>query len=265
MKSLAFFALSAIATAAMAGPVAAPPAMGTISITGTSSQTLVVNGGSVKNTANDYTYANQNIASNKGNATISGISTQSSTLTGATVTNEAVKGGDVAVQNLASNVGNTTVGPLTGSFPLIKGTSTQTANVSDATVENKAQGQAGCRGFDCDNAAIAYQNVASNMGNINIPGNSSQTANVSGHALVSNFADGAASRAVQNIASNYGDVTVSGTSIQVASIYGGAVVANLAKGNYAHAAQNLASNDSCMPPPPICIGPACSTWSHAPQ
>ena len=39
MKSLAFFALSAIATAAMAGPVAAPPAMGTISITGTSSQT----------------------------------------------------------------------------------------------------------------------------------------------------------------------------------------------------------------------------------
>lgn len=255
MKSLAFFALSAIATAAMAGPVPAP--MGTITISGNSSQTLSVNGGYVANMANPYSYANQNIASNKGNITISGSSTQSSTLTGANVTNEAKLNGDVAVQNLASNVGSVDV----KTSPSVAGSSMQTANVDHSNVTNQAKGYVGCRGSDCADAALAYQNVASNMGNVTISGHSTQSASVSGNSTLNNLADGAKTMAVQNVASNYGNVMISGNSTQIASISGNALVVNQAKGNSAHAAQNLASNDSCLPPPPICVGPACGPYA----
>ena len=103
MKSIAFFALSLVATAAMAtGPVN----VAKINITGTSDQTASVNGGYVKNTAQQQSYANQNIASNKGRIDIDGTSKQTATLANAHVTNTAQSAGDVAVQNLASNVGN---------------------------------------------------------------------------------------------------------------------------------------------------------------
>lgn len=258
MKSLAFFALTAVATAAMATGNAP---MGVITISGTSAQTVTVNGGNVKNTANDYTYANQNIASNKGGITISGKSMQTSSLQNSDVTNEAKLNGDVAVQNLASNVGNVKVeGPYKAS-PIVKGSSSQTANVTDSTVRNVAKGEESCFGFNCRDAALAYQNLSSNMGDITISGSSVQRTNVSGDSLVSNKADGPQTVAVQNVASNYGTVTISGSSSQVAAIGGGAVVANLARGRNALAAQNLASNDSCMPPPPVCVGPACGPYA----
>ena len=262
MKTLAFLAFSAVATAAMATGPSFHTFSG-ISISGTSSQTISVNGGLVKNTANDHTYANQNIASNKGAVDIQGNSTQSSTLRGATVTNEAVHNGDVAVQNLASNVGNVVVDRSVSFFPYtIKvGNSTQTANVTNSSVTNKASGDEGCRDFDCRDAALAYQNVSSNMGDINISGTSNQTTNISGGSTLRNKADGAQTVAVQNVASNYGSVNISGSSTQTASISSHAVVANLALGTKAHAVQNLASNDSCDPPPVVCVGPACGPYA----
>ena len=71
MKTLAFFALSALATASYA---LTPAPMGEIRITGTSNQTASVNGAVVKNTAESNAYANQNLASNKGSVTITGTS-----------------------------------------------------------------------------------------------------------------------------------------------------------------------------------------------
>ncbi|MEZ5608455.1 MAG: hypothetical protein R3E52_15400 [Burkholderiaceae bacterium] len=173
--------------------------------------------------------------------------------------------GDVAVQNLASNVGTVNVsGPYVG--PYVKGSSKQTANVGGgATVSNLAEGLQGCRGSDCKDAALAYQNLASNMGDINISGSSTQTVGVGGGSSLTNEANGAKTAAVQNVASNYGTVNISGTSTQVAYITGGSTVANLATGRLAHAVQNLASNDSCLPPPPICVGPACGPYAFASQ
>lgn len=270
MKSLAFLALSAVATAAMAASATDP---NQLTISGTSTQTASVSGGFVTNTANSYSYANQNIASNKGGVNIDGTSTQASTLTNSLVTNEAKHEGDVAVQNLASNVGNVTVGsdgnsskmghnPGGGNGPSVKGVSTQTANVTGSTVMNVANGDSGCRGFNCEDAALAYQNLASNMGTITINGVSEQTVGVSGNSTVKNLADGPQTVAVQNLSSNYGDVTISGKSTQTTWVASNAFVGNFALGRAAHAYQNLASNDSCDPPPPVCVGPACGPYSR---
>jgi hypothetical protein len=189
------------------------------------------------------------------------------------VTNTAKNEGDVAVQNLASNAGNVSVGTDGsasrgsghgggGSGPSVKGSSTQTANVVGSSVINLADGDAGCRGFDCRDAALAYQNLASNMGTIAITGTSEQTVGVSGNSTVKNHADGPQTVAVQNLSSNYGDVAISGKSTQTTWVAANAFVGNFALGRAAHAYQNLASNDSCDPPPPVCVGPACGPYSR---
>ena len=256
MKSIAFFALSLVATAAMA---ASPSGVGSISITGNSNQTASVNGGSLTNTAQTRAYANQNVASNKGSITIRGNSTQGSILEQAKVSNEAKSAGGAAVQNLASNVGNVGVDASAN----ITGTSKQTANIVQASLKNLADSSgSGCTGPDCADAALAYQNGASNMGDVTISGHSEQTLGISGSTTsVSNAAQGTRAVAVQNMSSNYGKVTVAGNSTQITSIAGGATVANLAKGTLAHAYQNLASNDSCDPPPVVCVGPACGPYA----
>lgn len=252
MKSLAFLALSVVATAAMA--VTSTP-NGQITISGTSTQTATINGGNVSNTANAGTFANQNIASNKGNVTISGRSEQTANLKNSNVTNEAHYAGDVALQNLASNMGNDGIDIQN------KGRSEQTASVRDSTVKNEAKSGRNCYGDDCRDAAFASQNLASNYGSIEISGKSTQSASVSGNSLVSNMADGQRTVAVQNLSSNYGNVNISGTSKQTTAVKNGAVVANLAQGYSAHAVQNIASNDSCLPPPPLCTGPACGPYA----
>lgn len=260
MKSIAIFALSLVATAAMAGVQSSN--VSSITISGTSTQTASINGGMVTNTAQSKAYANQNIASNKGNIDISGTSTQSSNLENAKVSNDAKSAGDVAVQNLASNVGDVSVDKRFN----VKGNSTQTANVVNATLKNEANSTgAGCYGPDCKDAALAYQNAASNMGDINISGTSSQYVSITGaNTTVSNLAKGANTVAIQNMSSNYGKVDITGNSTQNTYIANGAYVANLANGTLAHAIQNIASNDSCEPPPVACVGPACGPYSsHA--
>lgn len=257
MKSLAFFALSAIATAAMATqPVSTP----TLKISGTSVQVASVNGGNVTNTAKDYAYANQNIASNKGGVEIKGTSSQTAILTQANVTNDARSAGDVAVQSLASNVGDVTV----DKSYWLTGNSTQTVYVTNGSMTNEADSGAGCYGSNCRDAALAYQNAASNMGDISISGTSIQAVGVSGYGTrVSNEADGKSTAAIQNLSSNYGKVSITGYSNQSTSILNGAQVANLARGTHAVAIQNIASNDSCDPPPAVCVGPACGPFALA--
>lgn len=264
MKSLALFALCAISTAAMA--VTSTPTS-SISITGTSTQTVSVSGGNVTNDATSHSFANQNIGSNKGNVTIHGSSTQISNLENSDVTNKAKHAGDVAMQNLASNVGSVTVDKALQILPLppqwIKGSSSQTANVKDSTVKNEANGSQGCNGSDCDDAALAYQNLASNMGEINILGSSTQVVGVAGDSTVKNKADGPQTQAVQNLSSNYGKVSISGTSNQTTWVTAGAYIANVASGRAAHAVQNIASNDSCDPPPNVCVGVSCGPYAAA--
>ena len=253
MKSLAILALSAIATAAMAAGQTGPT---TLSISGSSTQIASVNGGYLKNTANSKTYANQNVSSNKGGAQIEGTSKQTTILTNAHVSNEAKSAGDVAVQNLASNVGDVTVEQSKHFW--VKGKSEQEVHVTNASLTNEANSSSGCYGSDCKDTAIAYQNAASNMGDITISGTSSQFVSITdGNTNVSNKALGRNTVAVQNMSSNYGKVDISGSSSQSTYIAGGATVANLATGANAVAYQNIASNDSCDPPPAVCVGPTC--------
>lgn len=253
MKSLAILALSAIATAAMAAGQTGPT---TLSISGSSTQIASVNGGYLKNTANSKTYANQNVSSNKGGADIEGTSKQTTILTNAHVSNEAKSAGDVAVQNLASNVGDVTVDQSKHFW--VKGKSEQEVHVTNASLTNEANSSSGCYGSDCKDTAIAYQNAASNMGDITISGTSSQFVSITdGNTNVSNKALGRNTVAVQNMSSNYGKVDISGSSSQSTYIAGGATVANLATGANAVAYQNIASNDSCDPPPAVCVGPTC--------
>jgi hypothetical protein len=256
MKSLAFFALSVVATAAMATQPTGPS---TLTISGNSTQLASVNGGYLTNTAHASAYANQNVASNKGDIDIKGNSSQTAILQNAKVSNEAKSAGDVAVQNLASNAGDVNV----DKSHWVTGSSTQSVTIIDGTMRNEANSSNGCYGSNCADAAMAFQNAASNMGDISISGTSVQTVGVSGaNTLVSNKADGKNTAAIQNMSSNYGKVAISGYSSQTTAIAGGATVANLATGSHAVAIQNIASNDSCDPPPAVCVGPFCGPFSH---
>lgn len=269
MKTLAIFALSAIATAAMAADLTAP---NTITISGTSEQVASVNGGNVRNVANANTYANQNLASNKGGIDISGNSKQTAALQNTYASNEAKASGDVAIQSLASNVGEVSVlksgnSSDKNSHPPqhgdgIKGKSEQTVSMVDSNLINQAQSENGCYGNNCKDNAVAYQNLASNMGTISISGNSEQLVGAN-NATIQNYASGKNTVAIQNLSSNYGDVSISGTSKQTTYVYGGATLTNLALGTNAKAYQNFATNDSCDPPPTVCAGPHCLTATVA--
>jgi hypothetical protein len=140
MKSIAFLALSALATAAMAlGPT--PDAE--IVISGTSVQTVSLTGAMVSNTANEYTEARQNLASNAGNVTISGASSQGVAAGALSFITNLADGDDAyASQNLSSNIGNVTV----------SGSSTQWTSLAMSSVVNKADGK----------DSVAVQNLATN-------------------------------------------------------------------------------------------------------
>ena len=140
MKTLAFLALSAIASAAMAVTPDTPE----IVINGESTQLASLSLTAVSNTAGPDNTALQNLASNAGNVTIrnSGVSVQSVDARLGFVKNEA-KGSDAyANQNLSSNMGDVTIG----------GTSYQFTTLAGALVSNLADGR--------DSKAV--QNIASN-------------------------------------------------------------------------------------------------------
>lgn len=139
MKKLALFALSVIATAAMAaGPT--PPSE--IVITGNSYQSVSLSNSGASNTANGAdALAQQNLASNAGNVTIGGTSWQTVYGQSSHVSNWADSNA-VAQQNLSSNVGDVTIG----------GFSSQSTSLYDSYVSNAAYGK----------GATAVQNIASN-------------------------------------------------------------------------------------------------------
>lgn len=181
MKSLVFFALSVVASAAMAtGPV---PSTSAITIGGSSTQATTISDSIVKNKADGMdSQALQNIASNAGNITINGTSDQNVLIKkDSSVSNEARKNA-IAQQNLASNVGAVTV----------TGKSTQKVTIGHSTLDNFASTN-----------SIAQQSLSTNVGSVTIGsgGSSTQTTSLY-HSGVYNSAYGDGSKAVQNISSN---------------------------------------------------------------
>ena len=185
MKSLVLFALSVVASAAMAtGPVG-PSAI-----------------------------------------TISGSSTQLTTITDSIVRNKADGSGSQALQNIASNAGTITIKG--------GGSSDQTVLINkDSLVTNVAMKD-----------AIAQQNLASNVGYVTISGKSKQNVTVD-HSTVSNIAN-SNTIAQQSLSTNVGTVTIAagGSSTQTVSLLHSGVY-NSAEGNSAKAVQNISSNNSC--------------------
>lgn len=234
MKTLAFFALSAVASASV---LAVQPASDPkITISGTSTQMVTVNSRSqAHNHASAYATAIQNLSSNRGSIDVAGISTQQTTLdNGADVKNHAVNPGDIAVQNVSSNYGRVSIA---------KGaSSSQSTSINGGGLSNTAKGAGGdnCGGVDCEDAARAMQNVSSNVGDVSIKGTSSQDTSMY-NSSVSNTADGAGAVAVQSLASNTGKVDIDGKSKQTVSLKH-TTVQNLADGAGTTAVQNLASN-----------------------
>lgn len=141
MKSLAFFALSVIASAAMAGGYAPAPE---IKITGNSVQAVSLTAAHVSNKSSaSNSEALQNLASNAGNVTIGGNSTQTVNAgLGSSVTNESSGIDSMASQNVSSNLGDVT----------ITGNSWQTTSLTLASLTNLSSGA----------NSKAVQNVASN-------------------------------------------------------------------------------------------------------
>lgn len=236
MKTLAFFALTAVASAAA---LANPPSSGPkIEINGTSSQTVTVNSrSSAHNHAEAYASAIQNLSSNRGAITVGAgaTSTQETTLSnGANVSNHAWNPGDLAIQNVSSNYGGVQIQPNASSY--------QNTWMSGGSLSNTASGggSSDCRDVDCKDAARAMQNVSSNAGNVSIKHLSDQRTSLT-NTTVSNEAEGKGAVAVQSLSSNTGKVDINGRSYQSVSM-DGATVKNLADGTKATAVQNLASN-----------------------
>lgn len=143
MKSLVLFALSVVATAAMA--VTTSPSS-EIKISGDSIQVVLLSDSDVRNKATgENSLAQQNLASNTGKITIKGKSTQIVAAGDDSVISNKSNANTIAQQNLASNVGDVTIDG--------KGTSLQiVALLKGSSVMNEAYGR----------NARAIQNLASN-------------------------------------------------------------------------------------------------------
>lgn len=143
MKKLAIIAFAAVSTFAFAG-ASQDESSPEINISGVSLQSTSTSAFStLSNKADEEAYAVQNVSSNAGNVTISGASTQNTSLGfGAVVQNHASGKDAYAAQNLASNSG----------LVSIAGASIQLASVN-GWVSNEAEAR-----------ATAVQNVSSNNG-----------------------------------------------------------------------------------------------------
>lgn len=181
MKTLVLFALSLVASAAMATSPVGPSSA--ISITGTSDQLASISDATVSNKANgSNAEALQNIASNAGNVTISNKSKQRAILESSAIVRNEAERNAIAQQNVASNVGKVT----------ISGNSEQNVTVKgDSLLANFA-------GLD----SVAQQSLSTNVGDVTVAGTSVQTTSVGPRANVLNAAYGYEAKAVQNIASN---------------------------------------------------------------
>jgi hypothetical protein len=117
---------------------------------------------------------------------------------------------------------------------IITGNSTQMASLTSVAVNNNSTGA----------KSEAYQNLASNTGNVTIGGTSVQTVTGFG-GNVTNTASGSEAYASQNLSSNVGEVTISGHSTQFTAMMN-ASVNNLSSGSNSKAVQNIASNNACF-------------------
>lgn len=117
---------------------------------------------------------------------------------------------------------------------VINGTSNQYASFTSMSINNNSTGS----------KSEAFQNLASNTGNVTINGTSTQSVSGIG-GNVTNTASGAEAYASQNLSSNVGDVTINGNSGQYTTMYN-ASVNNLSSGSNSKAVQNIASNNACF-------------------
>ena len=141
MKKLVLFALSVVATAAMA----AGPAGVQVEINGSSTQTADLRSSTVRNTASGVnSQAQQNISSNAGDVFVAGGATSRQTTNArasSSITNTS-NANTEAQQNMSSNSGDVT----------IRGTSIQLTTLVSSAVSNTATGS----------RAKAVQSIASN-------------------------------------------------------------------------------------------------------
>lgn len=181
MKSIAFFALTALASTVFA---ASPTTPSTMALNGASTQKTMQANTNVYNIANTDTQAFQNVSSNAANVKITGagVSNQTSDLNNSMVTNTANQKDAVARQNIASNNGEVTINSKSDQYVYANG----------AHVENLADG----------NGAKATQNIASNYGAVNVNAASYQYASLTNNSAAVNKALGHNAYAVQNISSN---------------------------------------------------------------
>lgn len=128
----------------------------------------------------------------------------------------------------------------------ITGTSTQHTSLSSMGVSNTSNGN-----------TEAFQNLASNSGNVTISGHSLQMVTGSGGMVMNTATGGADAYASQNLSSNVGDVTIQGHSTQMTHLQH-AVVANLANGAQSKAVQNISSNNACF----TCQPTGWQGWPH---
>lgn len=172
-----------------------------------------------------------------GSITISGVSEQKTYANDSTIKNTSGTN-NKALQNVSSNAADVEI--------YSTGKSYQTTNLKNTLVTNEAKGD----------YSVARQNLASNVGEVDIKGTSTQTVMANG-ANISNLADGNGAKATQNIATNYGNVTVAAnaSSYQYASLTGRSAAINAAKGSLSLAVQNISSNDACAEDP--CPGGRC--------
>ena len=172
-----------------------------------------------------------------GSISISGVSEQK-TFSNDSIIKNTSGANNKALQNVSSNAADVEI--------YSTGKSYQTTNLKDSDVTNEAKGD----------YSVARQNLASNVGEVDIKGTSTQTV-IANRANISNLADGNGAKATQNIASNYGNVTVAAnaTSLQYASLTGRSAAINAAKGSLSLAVQNISSNDACAEDP--CPGGRC--------
>ena len=125
-------------------------------------------------------------------------------------------------------------GPVDSPEIKITGTLLQVASLTSVAVSNNSTGQ----------KSEAFQNLASNTGNVTIGGLSIQAVVGSGGS-VTNTASGSEAYASQNLSSNVGEVTVSGNSLQITHL-ANSTVTNLSSGSNSKAVQNIASNNACF-------------------
>lgn len=239
MKSLALFALSAIASASA---LAVTP----ITVGATLTQyTSVDTNATIQNTAAAGSTAIQSVSSNKGYITLAGGGLEQKTYVNgqSDITNESKAAGDIAVQNVSSNYGKVAFSATSS-----KSTQTTTLNgkstLSNETEGGAAAGAATCpTASDCNDAAQAMQNVSSNANDVVVNGTLDQSTTLH-DSTVKNIAKGKHAIAQQQLSSNVDGVKIfnGGTKVDQLTSLKSATVINTAAGSNAEAVQNLASN-----------------------